>query len=143
MLDPVTHSTSNSVDQTPQMREGAGAFTVWAYAAWSAPRGWLSKLTNNVSESRRHGCNLNFHEGSRIRAVCPTEAAAAGRNPRIVEPARRARLLAVGRHGYLDRATAGPKFQVAPSRTQRPLKPPPRRTEAQSVLRVAALLVED
>jgi hypothetical protein len=25
-------------------REGAGAFTVWAYAAWSAPPGWLGEL---------------------------------------------------------------------------------------------------
>jgi hypothetical protein len=31
-------------DPPPNEREGAGAFTVWAYAAWSAPRGWLSKL---------------------------------------------------------------------------------------------------
>ncbi len=44
MLDPVPHSTSRTVDQTPPSeREGAGAFTVWAYASWSAPRGWLSK----------------------------------------------------------------------------------------------------
>jgi hypothetical protein len=44
-LDLVPHSTSRTVDQTPpNEREGAGAFTVWAYTAWSAPRGWLSKM---------------------------------------------------------------------------------------------------
>jgi hypothetical protein len=38
------------------MREGAGAFTVWAYAAWSAPRGWLESawsLEEADSEARR------------------------------------------------------------------------------------------
>jgi hypothetical protein len=37
--------------------EGAGAFTVWAYAAWSAPRGWLSKLIKiepSHSQAHRH-----------------------------------------------------------------------------------------
>jgi hypothetical protein len=29
---------------SPNEREGVCAFTLWAYAAWSAPRGWLSKL---------------------------------------------------------------------------------------------------
>jgi hypothetical protein len=37
MLDPVPRATSRTVDQTPpKERVGAGAFTVWANAAWSA-----------------------------------------------------------------------------------------------------------
>ncbi len=37
-------ATSRTVDQTPPPNEWeeAGAFTVWAYAAWSSPWGWLS-----------------------------------------------------------------------------------------------------
>jgi hypothetical protein len=34
----------------PKEREGAGAFRVWAYAAWSAPRGWLGELISGLAE---------------------------------------------------------------------------------------------
>jgi hypothetical protein len=34
----------NMFNEPPNEREWAGAFTVWAYAAWSVPLGWLSRL---------------------------------------------------------------------------------------------------
>jgi hypothetical protein len=38
MLDPVPRATSRTVDKIPANKgEMAGAFTVWANAAWSAP----------------------------------------------------------------------------------------------------------
>jgi hypothetical protein len=45
VLNLVPRTASGTVDQTPpNKREWVGAFTVWAYAPWSTPRGCISKL---------------------------------------------------------------------------------------------------
>ena len=62
MLGPVPQSTSRTVDQTPPLneRERVDAFTVWAYAALSAPRGLLRKLI--VYINRYNIFSLSIHK---------------------------------------------------------------------------------
>jgi hypothetical protein len=52
---------------------GAGAFTVWAYAAWSAPRGWLGALIIACAGALHEGAFIiayagALHEGAFIIA---------------------------------------------------------------------------